>query len=543
MNPLASTKYTGRLFMAMAVISSILFAAGCGSNNSVVVVPPPNGGFSNSNLSGTYVFSTSGSDSNNEVFLALAGTFVADGKGGIASGTMDVVDPEYTALSPVAQPITGSYGVGVDGRGQAKLTSTGYGTFVLDFVLTSVSNGVASHGLASEFDGHGTGSGTIDLQTPITSLSQLQGPYAFTLAGDDASGNFYPDFTVGAFTLDQNGDITAGVQDFNDFRFPYLQLTIPATTAALTLGTGTGPGKLALTTGTFGTLNFDFYPVDATHLKLIETDTAPVLAGDVFTQTGASIPTGPMVFTLGGLDSNSNPVFVGGVVTSGGQGDFTAGLEDANDDGTLSPAQLSFSGNLDAAESGPTGSRTVVNTAGFYPYNTNGVGQWVIYPSSGGLLILESDSTAMTTGAAFAQTSTTLAASEGYGFNLSAINLNNGLGDYEEDDIAEFTTTASGFTGTVDINDQGIQGGTQGLTGTYPIPIDSTGRGGVSTSVFNYYFYVVNPTTFLLLETDANQVGAGAFEEQGSPSSQAEAKSHISMVRPVVRSHPALRRK
>ncbi len=546
MNPLASTKYTGRLLMALAVISTILFAAGCGTNNSVVVTPPPGGSFSDSNLSGTYVFSTSGSDIDG-VFLSLAGTLVADGKGGIASGTMDVVDPEVPALSPVAQAITGSYNVGVDGRGQAKLTSTGYGTFVLDFVLTSVANGVATDGLASEFDGNGTGSGTIDLQTPIASLSQLQGPYAFSLAGYDVNDN--PDFTVGAFTLDQNGDITVGVQDFNDFRFPYLQLAIPATTGALTLGTGTGPGQLVLTTGTFGTLHFDFYPVDATHLKLIETDIAPapVLAGDVFTQTGASIPNGPAVFTLGGLDSNSNPVFVGGVMTSGGQGNFTAGLEDANDDGSLSPAQLSFSGSLDAANSGPTGSRTVVNTSGFYPYSNAEVGQWVIYPSSGGLLILETDNSAMTTGAAFAQTSTTLSTSPGYGFNLSAINLGNpnfGQNPYEEDDIAEFTTTSTEITGAVDINDQGLQATTQGLTGTYPIPIDSTGRGGVSTSVFNYYFYVVSPSTFLLLETDANQVGAGAFEEQSSLSSQAAAaKSHISMVRPVVRLHPALRRK
>jgi len=545
MNPLASTKYTGRMFMALAVISTILFAAGCGSNNSVVVTPPPGGGFSDSNLSGTYVFSTSGSDSENEVFLALAGTFVADGKGGIASGTMDIVDPEVTAPSPVAQPITGSYKVSVDGRGQATLTSSVYGTFVLDFVLTSVANGVASHGLASEFDKNGTGSGTIDLQTPVTSLSQLQGPYAFSLAGDDVNGN--PDFTVGAFTLDQNGDITVGVQDFNDFLFPYLQLTIPATTTAVTLGTGTGPGKLVLTTGTFGTLDFDFYPVDATHLKLIETTIAPasVLAGDVFTQTGASIPNGPAVFTLGGLDGNSNPVFVGGVMNSGGQGNFTAGLEDVNDNGDVSSAQLSFSGNLDAADSGPTGGRVVVNTSGFFPYSNAGVGQWVIYPSSGGLLILESDSTAMTTGAAFAQTSTTLSTSPGYGLNLSAINLADPiLGEYpyEEDDIAEFTTTSTDITGAVDINDQGLTG-SESFSGTYPIPIDSTGRGGVTANAFDYYFYVVSPTTFLLLENDQTQTGAGVFEEQSAAQSQVAAKSHISMVRPVVLPHPALRRK
>lgn len=153
----------------------------------------------------------------------------------------------------------------------------------------------------------------------------------------------------------------------------------------------------------------------------------------------------------------------------------------------------------------------------------------------------------MTTGAAFAQTSTTLSTSPGYGFNLSAINLADPiLGEYpyEEDDIAEFTTTSTDITGAVNVNDQGSTFYGQPLNGTYPISIDSTGRGGVSSNDFNYFFYVVSPSTFLLLETDANQVGAGAFEEQSPLSSQAAAaKSHISMVRPVVRLHPALRPK
>ena len=62
MNPLASTKCAGRLLMALAAISSILFAAGCGSSSSLTTPNPV--GFNNGSLNGTYVISISGTDVN-----------------------------------------------------------------------------------------------------------------------------------------------------------------------------------------------------------------------------------------------------------------------------------------------------------------------------------------------------------------------------------------------------------------------------------------------------------------------------------------------
>ena len=127
---------------------------------------------------------------------------------------MDVVDPEIAVDTSEAIASSSSYGVNTDGRGQASLISPA-GTIVLDFVLTS-----GSHGLVTEFDGNGTGSGTLDLQTALTGQSQLAGSYAFALGGFDASGN--PSATVGAFALDQNGNITTGAQDINDNGVPIL---------------------------------------------------------------------------------------------------------------------------------------------------------------------------------------------------------------------------------------------------------------------------------------------------------------------------------
>jgi hypothetical protein len=515
MNPLVSAQYAWRLLICLAAIISIFFTAGCGSGGAPAQVNPV--GFSNSSLTGTYVFSSEGEDSNFG-FISVAGALVANGSGGITGGTMDILDTAFTPPSPVAQAITkGSYSVSKDGRGKVSLTSS-VGTIVLDFVLIS-----GSHGLVTEFDGNGTGSGTIDLQTAVPSLAQLAAPFAFSFGGIDI--NFNTLATAGSFTLNSSGTITAGVQDFNDGGIPFANQSL---TGAATVGSGTGPGAMTLTS-TLGSLTFDFYPIDANHLKFIETDFGSILVGDAFSQTGASIPTGSMVFTMtGGVNA---PVAVGGLMTSDGSGNFTAGLEDFNNNGII--AQVPFSGI--AAPGGSIGGRVLVNLAGAVPAT-----QWAIYPSSGGLLMIETDAANVTLGAAYAQTSQTLAASQNYGFNLDAFNTSAG---FEEDDLAQFTTTSTAFTGVVDINDDAALSFGQTFGGTYTLDSPATGRGEATTTAggsgfVSFTFYVVNSSTILLLETDTNQIGTGMFQLQSVPSG-AVAQSHLSIMPPAVRAHAA----
>jgi hypothetical protein len=520
MNPLVLSKYAGRVFLALAATTSLFFAAGCGSSNKINQPNPV--GFNASSLTGTYVFSSAGEDGNG-AFIAVAGALVANGSGGITGGTMDVVDAEVTPTSPVAQSITGSYTVSSDGRGQAKVSSSA-GSFTFDFVLSS-----SSHGLVTEFDGNATGSGTIDLQTSVASQSQLAGSYAFSIAGIDASVSSFA--SAGSFTLNSSGTITAGVEDFNDAATPFAGETL---TGTVTLGSGTGPGAITLTSS-FGALTFDFYPIDATHLKLIETDyTTAILAGDAFSQTGASIPTGSMVFTTsGGLTA---PIATGGFMTSDGTGNFSSGTEDVNNNGAV--AQVSFTGS--EAAGGSVGGRVLVNLSGFVPAT-----QWVVYPSSGGLLILEIDSLNISLGAAYAQSSQTIGASQNYGLNLSAFNTS---GDFEEDDIAQFATTSSGFNGIVDINDDTDLSFDLALAGTYTLDSPATGRGEATTTAsgsgfVSYDFYVVDSSTALLLETDTNQIGTGTFVLQSASGSVAQATVRVPIIRPSARSHAAFKHK
>jgi len=537
MNPHACTTRAGRLLMALAAATSILLMAACGSGSGIT--PPNPEGFSDGSLNGTYVFSSAGSDANGNP-LALAGAFAANGNGGITTGTMDVVDPAITPIpSPVAQSISSSssYRVSTDGRGQATLMSS-YGTFVLDFVLTS-----SAHGLVSEYDGNGTGSGTLDMQTAVTSLSQLAGPYAFSFAGTDSGANSFA--TAGAFVLNSSGVVTAGegIEDFNDGGVPELDQSLTSNTA--TLGSGTGPGSITLTTESHS-LAYDFYPIDATHIKFIETDYAEFLSGDAFTQTGASIPTNTtMVFTMAG--GTSGPIADGGVMTStDGLGDFSGGLEDINNVG-VPVTQVPFSGVAGGVAG--VGGRVVVNLTGFTP-NLDNSGQWVIYPFSGGVLLLEADSATVTSGAAYAQTATAFTAPAGYGLNLSGFN-----GGGEVDDIAQFNATtavspATNLTGTLDENvGGGVDSGS--LSGSYapgaPNSIIATASRSFNGG-FSLAYYVVDSSTAIFVDLDSTasgfpQAAVGTFEAQSTPSSAAMARSHIALVHAAARPHGALRRK
>jgi hypothetical protein len=501
------------------VLPIALFAlgvlAGCGSS-SPKVVPPPSGAFSNSSFNGTYVFSITGSD-NASVPISIAGSVSADGSGHVSGGTVDFNDGQVAPILGAA--VTGgTYNVGADGRGTATLaTTTPFGSsLVVDFVLSST-----SHGLITEFDGNASGSGTIDLQSTVTQ-AQLAGSYAFSLSGIDPGGNL-PFATLGSFTLDSNGNITSGVEDFDDTGFAYVAFGLTGTVVPQATGapwvatlTATNSSDVAV----FGTMIFDVYPVDATHLKFVEADTQngfTLLAGDAYTQTGASIPTSATtyVFTMGGGVANSGPITVGGVLPIDGQGNITGGAVDENIAGTTTPMPQSFNG-VYGANGSTVGGRTLFSLSSFQIAS-----DFIVYPTANaGLLMIEMDGggSGFLLGSALPQTSTTFAASQGYGMNLTGVNTNS-----EEDDIAEFTTTSTGLSGIVDFNDQGLTTANQSLTGTYTADTPPAGRYDFLSNGFNGELYAVDSSTALFVEMDSNQVAIGTLQLQSAPASQASA--------------------
>src|SRR5215813_2894315 len=305
--------------LLIAVVALFAVFTGCGGGNSLSF-PPPQGSFTNASLSGPFAFSYTGSDGAG--FLAVAGSFQTDGAGHITSGMQDV-NSGFGIFTN--SPITGTYSVRADGRGSANLNSPA-GNSVIDFVIVS-----GGHALITRFDANAAGSGTIDQQTSTAfSNAALAGTFAFSLSGIDALEN--PLAAAGNFTSDATGNITAGVNDSNDNGGVLLNDPLAGTIAVGVSGRGTA----TFNTGR-GTLTFAFYVVDGSHIKLVERDSAPVMAGDAFRQTGpfsnASV-SGPFAFTVAGADVLSAvPFAAGGVLTSNGTGTITGGTEDFNDGG------------------------------------------------------------------------------------------------------------------------------------------------------------------------------------------------------------------
>jgi hypothetical protein len=527
--------------MALAAVSSIVLITGCGSGSGIAT--PNSNGYSDSSLSsGTYVLSISGTDftATTESFFAITGAISVDGNGNITGGTVDINDANLGGVFTAQAVSKSTYNITQDGRGTATL-DTPKGNFGLDFVLTST-----GHGLITRFDGNGTGSGTLDLQgtTSQSSLVSL----AFSLSGADASQD--PFGTVGAFTLNSSGTITpAGTEDFNDNTSSVTSgPTGSALTGSLVLSSGTA--GTAQFNSSFGSLLFDVWVIDSTHLKLIETDASGIaLSGDAFTQQ-TTFTAGQLVFTVAGADISGDPVAAGGFVTAAANGTLTTGSEDYNNAGTAN-LLVGFAGSCSTFTAG----RCQLVLPGF----TNGTVSnlaFAAYPSSGGVLLLEDDNNGILQGTAFAQTATAFTVPGGYGLNLSGLNTD-GEGDVGEvDDIAQFNATSAAapainMTGILDENS--VLGGLfprVPLSGTYTPDSPATGRGSISVPSLNTFiggltleYYVVDASTAVFIEVDADQVSVGTFEAQSSSSSAGRAQSRMSLAHPVARAHGAFRRK
>jgi hypothetical protein len=538
----------------LLALSTLSLLVACGNNGTTPVVPPPSGAFSASNLNGTYVFSVSGTDSNDAPYT-IVGALTANGQGGnnsITGGTLDINDADTTEFT--SGPIAGAsinnngfYSVGPDGRGQITIGTniSGLPNLTFDFVLST-----GSHGLITEFDTFGSGSGTLDLQAAGVSPS---GSYAFSLSGATYTSGT-PWATVGNFAYSA-GPIS-GLDDLNEGGvLSYIDSTL---TGSLVLGPSTTPATtLTFESGSTTVFRglFDVYAIDATHLKLIEMDETATMSGDAYSQTSPTMPVGTMAFTLTGEEFAA-----GGYMTTTGSG--ITGVEDYNDEGVnVSPqgTPAVFTASYSAAG---TGRYTLGNFATFL-----GGSAYAAYPSSGGVLLLETDAAGISVGAAYPQSTTTFGAtSQGYGLNLTGINLTESQSvgaAVEVDDIAEFTaSTATSGAGTLTsgiIDENFDPEGTPSLglalsNGTYGA-LDNLGRNGLAAAAgnnsvstlnggFTLTFYTVDGTTFPFIETDTTQVATGVFVLQNASATDSGAvQSHMFVPRSILRAHGALRKK
>src|SRR5579859_781409 len=485
--------FNRRFALSVAVIAVFAIFTGCGGGGNSLSFPPPQGTFTNASLTGPFAFSYTGSDGRG--FLAVAGSFQADGAGHVTAG-MEDINSGFGIFTNAA--ITGTYSVRADGRGSANLNSPA-GNSVIDFVIVA-----AGHALITRFDANATGSGTIDQQTASAfNNAALAGTFAFNLSGIDSLSN--PLAVAGNFTADASGTITSGVDDSNDNGSVLTNNPVTGTIPVSASGRGS-----ATVNTISGTRTFAFYVVDSTHLKLVEVDSTPVLGGEAFRQTGpfsAASVTGPFAFTIAGADILNNAPFVaGGVLTSNGAGTVTSGTEDLNDAGILT-SNVGLTGNYTMAANG-RGTLTITTGSGTFNF--------VIYPSSGGVQALETDVRFVTTGTALQQQASPFTAGSlggAYGLNFTAI-TNTGN---EIDAIAEFTSDGtSKLNGIIDLNNNGGITFGQPVTGTFTMAANGRATLTLQTPLGtqSMVLYMVDSNRGLFIEQNSTIIAVGDIRHQ-----------------------------
>ena len=251
-----------------------------------------------------YAFYLSGQEAigSSPQYYALAGSFMIDGNGNVLGGEQDYNDGiGITSPEPSGDSITsGSLALVGATPGLATLTlntnnsSVGYGgteTFAVQFVN-------ANHALISQFDGTATSSGSLDLQTLSTSVSD--GSYAFTLSGIDATQTGASTAFGGVFSVSESGSQISGSFDTNDS-----SAAAPALNTAFT-GTISAPdsfGRGSITSALGISLNY--YLVGPEAIRLIDVDGTDSAVGSAFGQGTVTFSNASLANSIFGVESNS----------------------------------------------------------------------------------------------------------------------------------------------------------------------------------------------------------------------------------------------
>jgi hypothetical protein len=498
--------------------------------------------YSDASFTGPFSFSYTGNDSLG--FLAVSGSLVADGFGGITSGVEDI----QSFISGISAPvqIRGNYLVGPDGRTKVTLNSGLPSASTLRFVLTNNNNPAQSlHALLTRSDANATGGGTIDQQNvnALTNVdSVISGNYVFSLLGLDIS--FQPLGMAGRFISNGAGQFlaTASSLDVNDngtVTSPP-DKTLAGSYSFDPMFPGTGRGILTMTSTAITQRQFAFYIVDSTHLRLVEIDGKSFLAGDIYSGllgnafTNSSLAAANYAFTTGGIGftfpamgpRTSGNYAAGGIFISSGSGiTSTGGAFDSNNAGTV---QTNTTINACTYAVDPTTGRIDLRLnigAGTCPAGPNASTlEYAMYQTANGsaAVMLELDSTAVSSGLAFQQQLTPSLAAGGFALNLIGQGLLHNapasIQQVVDGQVTLGTNTVS--DGTLDISIFGAIFPNDSLTTSSIVAPATNGRGTAvlaasSPSVtYNLSYYLIDDNTALLFVQNSTINAIGSIARQ-----------------------------
>ena len=453
----------------------------------------------NSKLTGQYAFSFTGYDSNGS-YLA-AGSFTADGHGGLTSGQEDI---NNFAGPATGLAIGGTYQVNSDNRGTMTINSPA-GTFTYKFAL----NTLGTKGRFISFDQSGVrGSGVIERQDPTAfDPSVFANGYVLGLSGQDSGAGRVA--ALGLIFPDGSGFVSGSSMDVNDAGS--VEPTFPTFFGTYSVDpTGRGTMTLIVPGLGSGILDFAFYVVSANEILLVSTDSIFqnnfILSGSGKIQNGAPFTStsfnGPSIFTLTGSNGAAPQDVVGQLLFSGGT---NVGVTFDENSGGKVTVGGSMTGAYDLE----------LNGRGTLNLNTStGPTIWYMYatgPNQGFLM------DASTAAAGIGEISASAIAPP---FSNSDI-----LGSYlfgPDDPVVQTTSLASGvssFDGGSSVGGKGVVSGAedisrastlspnQVLAGTYSVSaVSNNGRGAIlltSPTAGTIAVWVVGTSEFVGLSIDS----------------------------------------
>jgi hypothetical protein len=248
-------------------------------------------------------------------------------------------------------PATGPSGTFAGGVNTAKTNVSGVATSAAFTANGSVGTYTVTATVAS-------GSEPADFTLTNTALN-----FTFYLSGLEAVNtgpNYYA--LAGSITIDGNGNVISGEQDYNDglglqSPEPSGDTILPGT-AALTVDPTTGQGTLTLATnnsnlGIDGVETLGVQVVNANHALIIQFDGSATSSGSMDAQTlSSTLNDGNYAFTFSGVDPVYDEIVLGGVFSIANSGTTLAGTFDVDDAGATTTPTLgtAFSGAITAPD-------------------------------------------------------------------------------------------------------------------------------------------------------------------------------------------------
>jgi len=537
--------YTAPLFPPPGQQVTVKGVDGTNTGTATVTVT-----YGQKSLNGTYAFAYTGDDGSG--YFTIAGSFAANGDGGITGGVLDATDLGTVSQAVAIGACTSCFTVSPSGATAITLTVNGGSTIALQAVLMN-----NQHGLVIEYDGTATGSGTIDLQNPADFT--LGGPFVFSFGGADGV-NLFPLAVGGKFTassgnipntnaivdVNDSGDVNgncpslncnvapglpdtslSGSYSFDQNNLPYGRGTITLNATGFSVFTFSGTTQVT----------FAFYVVDSTHIHLVETDTQAFTNGDIYqgaADTGfgvTALAKGNYSFSTGG-SSSQGPYVAGGVFTSSGTGNVTGGVFDNNSAGQQINSMLTISqcaytvdpatGRVDTLLSVKSGNGCTTPSTGVEEYAVYPTALSQASPAEPSAVMVEIDSNFVTTGVSYFQQGSPVGATGTLALNVTGFGLTTTI-QGQQDTVATVTlagTTAS--AGTFFVNNFGQPIGGPLVPGSSSLTAPSTlGRGTAKLVVnfspnatYNLVYYYVNPQTYLLIDLDSNRIANGVIADQ-----------------------------